>query len=124
MYTPIIVISKFVGRVVTGWNKNGRDMSLLEEFAYLDSNGNTWLAPIGSVVDGASIPRIFWSTISSPFCGKYRRASIIHDVFCKNKKVPHKKVHAMFYEAMLTDGVPPFKAKLMFHAVNLFGPKW
>ena len=30
----------------------------------------------------------------------------------------------MFYEAMLCDGVSPFKAKIMYRAVKLFGPKW
>ncbi len=30
----------------------------------------------------------------------------------------------MFYEAMLQDGVPKAKAKLLYKAVAWFGPKW
>lgn len=125
MYTPLKSICKFEGRVVAVWDtKTSRHMVLLEPFSYQDSNGGVWIAPIGSVIDGASIPRILWTAISSPFCGKYRRASVIHDVFCKNKVLPHDLVHKMFLEAMLTDGVKPIKAKLMYLAVVTFGPKW
>lgn len=125
MYTPLKSICKFNGRVVTAWDrKTCRNMVLLEEFSFIDSRGVTWKAPIGSVIDGASIPRLFWTAISSPFCGNYRRASVVHDVYCKTKSRPHTEVHEMFHEAMLTDGVTKFKAKLMYRAIKLFGPKW
>src|SRR6266487_89769 len=70
----------FNGEPVTKWNPDGRTMTLLTELRYTDPNGNTWIAPIGSIVDGASIPRYLWSFMGGPFEGKYRNASVLHDV--------------------------------------------
>src|SRR5262245_6751315 len=49
------------GEPVTKWNPDGRTMTLLTELRYTDPTGNVWVAPIGSIVDGASIPRYLWS---------------------------------------------------------------
>src|SRR5439155_3589874 len=63
------------GEPVTKWNSDGRTMTLLTELRYTDPQGEVWVAPIGSVVDGASIPRYLWSVMGGPFEGKYRNAS-------------------------------------------------
>src|SRR5947199_3462054 len=70
----------YSGEPVTKWNPDGRTMTLLTELRYTDPHGEVWLAPIGSVVDGASIPRYLWSIMGGPFEGKYRNASVLHDV--------------------------------------------
>jgi len=106
------------------WLKDGRLMRLMEDVIYLDRNLKEWKAPKGAVVDGASIPRFFWRIIGSPFVGKYRRASAIHDYYCATKTEPHKEVHQMFYECMLSDGVGKTKAKMMYWAVRCCGPRW
>jgi len=116
--------AKFIGEVVTKWLNGSRKMQLLESLSYQDKTGKKWKAQKGSIVDGASIPRAFWLFIGSPFSGKYRRSSVVHDVYCKTKTEPHKQVHEMFYQAMRTDGVGYFKAKTMYFAVKLGGPKW
>ena len=103
---------------------DAREMLLLTAVVFVDENRVPWIAPAGSLIDGASIPRFFWRVIGSPFIGRFRRASVIHDVYCKTKSVPHEVVHKMFYEAMLCDGVPKFKAKAMYYAVFFGGPKW
>ena len=116
--------SFFIGAVNTRWLTLSREMQLLNDFSFIDKNGHQWLAEKGSIIDGASIPRVVWSLVGSPFSGKYRRASVIHDVYCKTKTRPHKKVHKMFYEAMIADGVPKIKAKMMYRAVCIGGPSW
>src|SRR5262245_1799563 len=63
------------GEPVTKWNPDGRTMTLLTELRYTDPKGEVWVAPIGSVVDGASIPRYLWSMLGGPFEGKIGRAS-------------------------------------------------
>ena len=73
---------RFEGEVVAVWDSSGRNMTLREDFAYIDSMERRWLAPTGTVVDGASIPRLFWTVIGSPFAGKYRNASVVHDIEC------------------------------------------
>jgi hypothetical protein len=115
---------RFEGEVVASWAENGRDMVLREPFLYIDSANRQWLAPAGSVVNGASIPAAFWSLIGGPFEGKYRNASVVHDVGCDEMTASWEDVHWMFYEACRCAGVDEFKAKTMYYAVYHFGPRW
>lgn len=108
----------------TEWNPDGRTMSLLKDFQYIDPSGTTWTAPANSKIDGASIPPIFWSIIGGPFEGGYRNASIVHDTECESHKHRWQDVHRMFYMASRAGGAGLFKAKIMFAAVYYFGPKW
>src|SRR5207248_6138643 len=70
------------GSVAAKWNPDGRTITLTENYTYIDPTGVSWLAPKGWVVDGASIPQWAWSVIGGPFEGKYRDASVVHDVAC------------------------------------------
>ena len=112
------------GPVQASWCDDGRAMRLIMDVVFEDSYSITWTAPAGSRVDGASIPRIFWRVIGGPLTGRYRRASVVHDVFCMTKDRPHRMVHRMFWEAMRADGVGRIKARTMYWAVRAFGPKW
>lgn len=117
----------FSGDVITKWLQHSGDdryMELIEEFIFMDDDNFEWVAPAGHKINGASIPEFVWSAVGSPFVGDYRRASVVHDVECDLKRHPHKKVHRMFYDAMVCDGVSLFRAKYMYQAVRLFGPKW
>lgn len=115
---------RYIGDVITKWLDDGRLMELQSDFRYIDPFGKEWLAPRGAKVDGASIPPAAWPIIGGPFEGKYRNASVIHDVACQRKDRPWQEVHRVFYDAMLTSGVPSLKAKTMYAAVLLGGPKW
>lgn len=123
-YASAQSFGSFIGDVVTKWNGDGRTMTLVEPFAYLDPSGVRWDAPKGATVDGASIPQFAWSIIGGPFEGKYRASSVIHDVACVDKKRPWESVHQTFYTGMLTSGVSATKAKVMYAAVYHFGPRW
>lgn len=122
----------FVGDVVTIWlvedRKKGygphRDMKLVADFVFIDPKKVKWKASKGSIVDGASIPRILASIESTPYVGAYRRASVLHDVACKEKTRPHPAVHRMFYYAMLAEGLSWKKAARFYLYVKIFGPKW
>lgn len=120
-------MGKFQGRVVTEWLRDTSDdrlMRLEEDFIFIDDNDIQWVAPKGSITDGASIPRYLWSIMGPPLSGRYRRAAVIHDVYCKNQDRPYPMVHKMFHEAMLVDRVGPIKAQLMYTGVKIGGPKW
>ena len=41
---------RFEGEVVGVWSPNGRDMTLREDFVYIDRRQKRWEAPSGSVV--------------------------------------------------------------------------
>jgi endonuclease G, mitochondrial len=105
-------------------NPDGRTAQLLIDVSYTDSKGVVWLAQKGSIVGGASIPRAFWTVIGGPWEGRYRFASVIHDVACDEKKRPWDEAAEMFYEAMRCSGVRELKAKTMYYAVYKFGPQW
>lgn len=116
---------QFSNTVKTEWLEDDpRKMRLLEDVVFTDSKGKKWVAQAYSVVDGASIPEFLWEEVGSPFVGLYRRASVIHDVYCGNHMRPHEDVHRCFYEMMIADGVSEAKAKIMYAGVRFGGPKW
>jgi Protein of unknown function (DUF1353) len=115
---------RFVGRLITEWLDDGRNMRLIQRFGFEDAKKSVWAVPPGTVVNGASIPPVFWSFIGSPFGDKYRKASVIHDHYCETRTRASDKVHRVFYEAMLAAGVGRSKAWIMYQAVLQFGPNW
>ncbi|MFM7034038.1 MAG: DUF1353 domain-containing protein [Planctomycetia bacterium] len=114
----------FEGRVVAAWLDDGRSMALTEPFAYVDRSAARWDAPDGSIVNGASIPRAFWTVIGSPFTGRFRNASVVHDVACVDRTRPWQQAHRMFYEACRCGRTNVVQAKTMYYAVYHFGPRW
>jgi hypothetical protein len=115
---------RFEGDVVARWSDGGRDMTLVAAFAYVDPQAVRWDAPTGSVVDGASIPRAFWSLVGGPFTGRYRAASVVHDVACTTRERGWQQVHRMFFDACRCGGVGHIQATGMYYAVYHFGPRW
>lgn len=103
---------------------DGRSMTLLEPFAFIDTDNRRWEAPSGTVTDGASIPQFLWTVVGGPFEGKFRWAAIIHDRYCEIRTRPTEDTHKAFYDAMLVAGVDIRRAWLMYRAVTSFGPSW
>src|SRR6266849_5879287 len=114
----------YSGYVEARWENDGRTMTLLTELRYTDPQGVVWVAPAGSVVDGASIPRYLWSVMGGPFEGKYRNASVLHDVAYGEHKRPWWDCDRMFYNAMRCSGVSVGEAKTMYYALYKFGRHW
>ncbi len=114
----------YSGAPETRWNPDGRTMTLLNELRYIDPQSIVWIAPPGSVVDGASLPRSLWSFMGGPFEGKYRNASVLHDVAYEQHNRPWKDCDRMFYNAMRCSGVSAVEAKTMYYALYKFGHHW
>ena len=114
----------YSGEPVTKWNPDGRTMTLLSELRYTDPQGEVWVAPAGSVVDGASIPRYLWSVMGGPFEGQYRNASVLHDVAYEKHNRPWQDCDRMFYNAMRCSGVNAVEAKTMYYTLYKFGHHW
>ena len=112
------------GEPVTKWNPDGRTMTLLTELRYTDPHGEVWVAPVGSLVDGASIPRYLWSVMGGPFEGKYRNASVLHDVAYGERKRPWEDCDRMFYYAMRCCGVGATECKTMYYDLYKVGHPW
>ena len=114
----------FSGPIDTRWEADGRTMTLLNELRYTDPKGVVWIAPAGSQVDGASIPRALWSFFGGPFEGKFRNASVLHDVAYDQKSRPWQQVDRMFYDAMRCSGVGVVEAKTFYYALYRHGRHW
>jgi len=118
----------FDGKVVAEWKTHPGDdraMQLVETFKYVDPSGKEWTAEGGYDIDGASIPRIVWTVVGSPYVGDYRRAAALHDAGYVKKLATKAETDLMFYYAMRCDGTHWFKAKVFYAAVVLFGgPPW
>ena len=101
---------------------------------FTDAAGNEWVAPKGTWTDGASVPRLALAVTDGRFDRAFLKAAVVHDAYCQEfnehrcpdqyRRLPWQSVHRMFYEACVAGDTPKMKAKLMFAAVWLFGPRW
>ena len=114
---------KFVGQLTLQPDANGRTMTLMEPFGFIDIHGRDWPVPAGSRTDGASIPSVIWFYYA-PFTGNHRIAAVIHDFYCEQKSRSWRDTHRVFYDAMRAAGVSETDAKVMYSAVYYFGPRW
>jgi hypothetical protein len=114
----------YSGYVEARWNNDGRTMTLLSELRYTDPQGKVWIAPAGSEVDGASIPRSLWTFMGGPFEGRYRNASVLHDVAYDQKNRTPQECDRMFYNAMRCSGVSAVEAGTMYYSLLKFGHHW
>lgn len=103
-----------------------------KDLKFVDSTHQEWIAPKGTLTDGASIPRMFIPIIGAPTSREFINAAAIHDAYCGagNNKLPQyhadtwQNVHRMFYDALRVGGTSAKKAKVMYAAVYLGGPRW
>lgn len=100
------------------------EFELIEEYTFVDAKGRSWTAPQGTVVNGASIPKVIWSWIGGPWSGRYRNAAVIHDWMCDQLISDSETAHRVFYEGLLANGMSPTKSWVMYQAVLKGGPKW
>jgi Protein of unknown function (DUF1353) len=114
---------RFTGKFVAEFGDDGRKVTLMEPFSYVDPAGLEWNVPDGYRTDGASVPSALWA-LYPPFTGNYRSAAVIHDYYCDNKERSWQDTHKVFYFAMRAANVAEKTAKIMYSAVYLFGPRW
>ena len=113
----------FIGRFVAAFGEDGRKVTLMEPFGYVDPSGQEWNVPNGYKTDGASVPAALWA-LYPPFTGAYRSAAVIHDYYCDTMERSWEDTHKVFYFAMRAAHVDEKTAKIMYGAVYLFGPRW
>lgn len=115
--------------------ERGELKELLDErLVFTDAAGLEWVAPRGTLTDGASVPRIALPVTNGRWDVSFLKAAVVHDAYCQSdnetrapeqyRSRPWRQVHRMFYQASLAGGTPPLLAKVMFAAVWLGGPKW
>lgn len=103
------------------------------ELKYYDPDGVEWVAPKGTLTDGATVPWFALPITDGRFNKKFLKAAIVHDAYCQKinngicpqyQSRPWRDVHRMFYHACRACGSGPLLAKTMFLFVWIFGPTW
>ncbi|MFM1815822.1 MAG: hypothetical protein RLZ98_2517 [Pseudomonadota bacterium] len=101
------------------------EKKLLEDLTFVDCDGTRYTAKKGTVVNGASIPRAAWSALGyTPWSGKLEKPAIIHDDQCERVMMTSEKVHSLFHDGLVREGVSAWDAGFMYGAVRAFGPQW
>ena len=79
--------------------------------------------PAGFKSDGASVPRFFWRLVFPPGDACALRAGIIHDYIYRKRPAgwSRKAADQLFYDLLIRDGTPVYRACLAYTAVRLFG---
>lgn len=124
--TPLGVHAQFEGILMLepiGCQATG-ECTIKNKLRFTDPAGVVWEAKAGLVTDGASIPGVFQPFVGQPFDESFIKSAVIHDHYCDRTVRPWRQTHRVFYEALLDQGVAKAKAKVMYFAVYLGGPKW
>jgi hypothetical protein len=97
---------------------------LTYKLLFKDPQGLEWQADAQDKTDGASIPPWAQPLVGKPFDPAFIKAAAIHDHYCERHVRSWRATHRVFYDALIATGVPTAKAKIMYYAVYLGGPKW
>ena len=111
-----------------------RCFQLLEDVFYTSKSGRVCAARAMQLdgmpwcgYNGASIPRLFWRLIGSPFTGLYRKAALFHDYFYQfhvdgcGGAITRIEADRMFLEMMKFLGVARWRRNLIYFGVRVGG---
>ncbi len=119
---------RFPGPLDVRSDGNGRDWSLLKDFAFVDQNDKRWNADKDKFTwNGASIPLPAWVLVGSPFIGCHRKASVVHDFYYQNHvscSETRKNVDVMYYHACRAGGMGWVNANVQYYCLRWFGKRW
>lgn len=73
------------------------------------------------VFDGASIPRLFWSLVGSPFTGTQQRGAFIHDAIYSAEIYDRKTCDWIFLLILKKHNCGWIKRNIIWAAVRAFG---
>jgi len=100
---------------------NDNERVLINDYYCKLSNHRMLEVKKGFKYDGASIPRIFWSLIGSPFTGAYQRAAFIHDVLYAGEICTRKECDEIFILIMKEHGCNWVTRNVIWSAVRICG---
>ena len=104
---------------------------LLEDFWYIDHEGDKHIAYAGMLTDGTSIPRALWTIFGNPFSTDHLPAAVIHDCICydcedliraglkKEARQLRLSADRLFLEMLLYLKIRKSKARLMYRGVRI-----
>ena len=85
--------------------------------------GKNFVIPRGFESDGASVPRFLWRIVFPPIDPTAVRAGVSHDYIYRVQPPgwTRKEADQMFLCFLIEDGLSPFRARLAYYGVRLFG---
>ena len=103
-------------------NDKGDVLTLLEGL-HVTWRGKTLTVPAGFKSDGCSVPRAFWGIVCPNIDPRTIRAAIVHDYLYRSTIPGWTRLEAdeLFYDFMVEDGFPKFKAGMAYYGVRWFG---
>lgn len=100
------------------------ERKLLDPFS-VECGPTQHTVPVGTVFNGASIPRGAWTLLgTTPLEGSVLPAAIVHDDMCERVLRTSDEVHKLFYFGLLASGVSRLNARVMYASVLAYGPQW
>lgn len=89
----------------------------------IEWQGRQLTVPAGFKSDGASVPRMFWRLVFPSSDTKALRAAFAHDYIYRTHPAGWTKADAdkLFYDFLVQDGIPKWRAWLAYKAVDWFG---
>jgi hypothetical protein len=97
------------------------DLYELVEDATVTFLGVALVVAAGFKYDGASIPRMLWIPIGSPYHPGFMRGALFHDSLYRSHVQPKDFADKLFHALLLEDGIGEVAALEMYTAVHLFG---
>lgn len=91
---------------------------LRAQLVYAAADGLVYVVPAGYRTDFASVPRVpfaYWLAGSTA-----HRPAVLHDWLVETAPVPRRRADDLFHEAMLSLGMPRWRARLMHLAVRSY----
>lgn len=98
-----------------------RPFEVSEGFLFYSKQYGDINIPVGYRSNFADIPRIFWGVI--PPCGRYSKATIIHDWLIENKDLhsfTYQEINNIFLEAMEVLGVHVITRSTIYWSVSFY----
>lgn len=119
--------NRFEGRALLEWLDDDPfipKMRLMEDLAFHQQDGNIWVVPAGSIVDGRSMPALFNKLMGHPFESGFRKAALSYDFAAKSRQHSWRDAQRMFHDATIAEGVLPIEAKVMYLLLYAKGLRW
>lgn len=119
--------ARFAGRLiveVVDDEAAGGRLRLVEDFTFLDSAARRWVAPAGTFVEAALVPRALQGLPLPAPEGVIRKAAVLRDARAAVQTDRWETVARMFYEASLAEELSEPEAKLLYMAWRAAGTRW
>jgi hypothetical protein len=97
---------------------------LIGELRFQQADGQVWVTPSDTILDGRSVPTLFVQLFGHPLESDFPRTAITYEYAVKKKDRTFQAVQRMFYDAAITERVAPGEAKIMYTVLSASGSRW